>query len=60
MLMLSSGSIAAQIFVSVSGIAIMTLVAYYISWSKKQDKPLPKPPAAPTSTASQSSPAPAE
>jgi hypothetical protein len=36
----------AQIFVSVSGIAIMTLVAYYISWSKRQDKPLPKPMAA--------------
>jgi hypothetical protein len=42
-LMMSSGSLFAQIFVSVSGIAIMTLVAYYISWSKKQDKPLPKP-----------------
>jgi hypothetical protein len=26
----------------VTGIAIMTIVAYYISWSKKQDKPLPK------------------
>jgi hypothetical protein len=48
-LMLSSGSLAAQVFVSISGIAIMTLVAYYISWSKKQDKPPPKPaaPAAP-------------
>jgi hypothetical protein len=45
-LMLSSGSLLAQIFVSVSGIAIMTLVAYYISWSKKQDKPAPKPMAA--------------
>jgi hypothetical protein len=22
----------------------MTIVAYYISWSKRQDKPLPKPP----------------
>jgi hypothetical protein len=42
-LMMSSGSLFAQIFVSVSGIAIMTTVAYYISWSKKQDKPLPKP-----------------
>src|SRR6195952_4276602 len=41
-LMMSSGSLGAQIFVSVTGIAIMTLVAYYISWSKKQDKPLPK------------------
>jgi hypothetical protein len=45
-LMMSSGSLLAQIFVSVSGIAIMTLVAYYISWSKRQDKPLPKPVAA--------------
>ena len=45
-LMMSSGSLLAQIFVSVSGIAIMTLVAYYISWSKRQDKPLPKPAAA--------------
>lgn len=43
-LSLSSGSLFAQIFVSVSGIAIMTIVAYYISWSKRQDKPLPKPP----------------
>ncbi|MDO9297018.1 OpgC domain-containing protein [Bradyrhizobium sp.] len=46
-LMMSSGSLLAQIFVSVSGIAIMTLVAYYISWSKRQDKPLPKPMAPP-------------
>lgn len=38
-LMMSSGSLAAQVFVSVSGITLMTLVAYYISWSKKQDKP---------------------
>jgi hypothetical protein len=44
-LMLSSGSLLAQIFVSVTGIAIMTIVAYYISWSKRQDKP-PKPAAA--------------
>jgi hypothetical protein len=43
-LSLSSGSLFAQIFVSVAGIAIMTIVAYYISWSKRQDKPL-KPPA---------------
>ena len=48
-LMMSSGSLGAQIFVSVTGIAIMTLVAYYISWSKKQDKPLPK--AAPSAAA---------
>src|SRR5882757_1607011 len=46
-LILSSGSVLAQIVVSVSGITIMTLVAYYISWSKKQDKPPPKPAAVP-------------
>ncbi|MBR0850017.1 OpgC domain-containing protein [Bradyrhizobium diazoefficiens] len=44
-LSMSSGSLLAQIFVSIAGIAIMTTVAYYISWSKKQDKP-PKPPSA--------------
>jgi hypothetical protein len=38
-LMLSSGSVLSQVLVSVAGIAIMTLVAYYISWSKRQDKP---------------------
>jgi len=43
-LSMSSGSLFAQIFVSISGIAIMTIVAYYISWSKRQDKPI-KPPA---------------
>jgi hypothetical protein len=42
-LSLSYGSIWAQIGVSIAGIAIMTAVAYYISWSKQQDKPLPKP-----------------
>jgi hypothetical protein len=36
-LMISSGSLMSQIFVSASGIAIMTFVAYYISWSKQQD-----------------------
>jgi len=46
-LSMSSGSLLAQIFVSVAGIAIMTTVAYYISWSKKQDKPLKPPPAKP-------------
>jgi hypothetical protein len=46
-LTLSYGSLWAQIGVSVAGIAIMTAVAYYISWSKQQDKPLPKPAAAP-------------
>jgi hypothetical protein len=49
-LILSSGSVLAQIVVSVLGIAIMTAVAYYISWSKKQDKPLPKPAAAPAAS----------
>jgi hypothetical protein len=43
-LSMSSGSLFAQVFVSISGIAIMTIVAYYISWSKRQDKPV-KPPA---------------
>jgi hypothetical protein len=38
-LMLSSGSLLAQLSVSVSGIAIMTLVAYYLSWSRQQDDP---------------------
>ncbi|ABD88332.1 OpgC domain-containing protein [Rhodopseudomonas palustris] len=42
-LMMSSGSLLAQIFVSVTGLAILCLVAYYIGWSKKQDKPLPRP-----------------
>ena len=42
-LSMSSGSVFAQIFVSAAGIAIMTTVAYYISWSKQQDKPQPKP-----------------
>ncbi|KJC59915.1 membrane protein [Bradyrhizobium sp. LTSPM299] len=55
-LSMSSGSLFAQIFVSVSGIAIMTIVAYYISWSKRQDKPVKppaaaKPPAAPAKAA---------
>lgn len=38
-LTISSGSLPTQIFVSASGIAVMTLVAYYISWSKQQDDP---------------------
>ena len=38
-LLLSSGSLLAQILVSAAGITMMTLVAYYISWSKKQDRP---------------------
>jgi hypothetical protein len=44
-LMLSSGSLLAQIVISVTGIALMTLVAYYITWSKQQDKPLKAAPA---------------
>jgi len=36
-LMLSSGSVMAQLLVSASGIAVMTFVAYYITWSKQQD-----------------------
>ncbi len=44
-LIMSSGSLGAQVFVSISGITLLTLVAYYISWSKKQDKPPPRKPA---------------
>jgi hypothetical protein len=42
-LIMSSGSFLAQVIVSIAGIATMTVVAYYISWSKQQDKPRPKP-----------------
>jgi hypothetical protein len=42
-LTLSSGSLLAQIVVSLAGICIMTIVAYYISWSKRQDKPAKAP-----------------
>ncbi|MBB4378186.1 hypothetical protein SAMN05216573_108332 [Bradyrhizobium sp. Rc3b] len=52
-LSMSSGSLLAQIFVSVAGIAIMTTVAYYISWSKKQDKPLKPPPPKPATAPAQ-------
>jgi hypothetical protein len=48
-LMLSWGTIWAQLGVSTGGIAILTAVAYYGNWSKKQDKPSarsPKPPVA--------------
>ncbi|RJF69575.1 OpgC domain-containing protein [Rhodopseudomonas palustris] len=38
-LLLSSGSLLAQIIVSIAGITLMTIVAYYITWSKQQDKP---------------------
>ena len=54
MLTLSSGSVLAQIVISLAGIAIMTIVAYYISWSKRQDKPVPKPAAKPATGASAS------
>jgi hypothetical protein len=40
-LITGSGSVSEQILVSVSGVAIMTLVASYVSWSKRQDHPLP-------------------
>ena len=43
-LMLSWGTIWAQLGVSIAGIIILTIVAYYGNWSKKQDKPLPKTP----------------
>jgi hypothetical protein len=54
MLSLSSGSVLAQIVISLAGIAIMTVVAYYISWSKRQDKPVPKPAPKPAPGASAS------
>ena len=38
-LVTGSGSLPQQIMVSLSGIAIMTLVANYVSWSKRQDRP---------------------
>ncbi|WP_298255217.1 OpgC domain-containing protein [Bradyrhizobium sp.] len=36
-LVTGSGSVVQQIMVSLSGIVIMTLVASYVSWSKRQD-----------------------
>jgi hypothetical protein len=42
-LVTGSGSLAEQILVSVSGVVIMTLVASYVSWSKRQDHPLSAP-----------------
>lgn len=42
-LVTGSGSPPEQILVSFAGIAIMTLVASYASWSKRQDRPLPAP-----------------
>lgn len=43
MLTLSSGSILVQVVISVGGIALLCAVAYYRSWSKRQDKPPPRP-----------------
>lgn len=40
-LITGSGSLMAQVFVSATGIAAMTLVAYGISWSRQQDALLP-------------------
>jgi hypothetical protein len=37
-LITSPNSLALQILVSFAGIAIMTMVAYYISWSREQDR----------------------
>jgi hypothetical protein len=54
LLTLSSGSFLVQVVVSVGGIALLTLVAYYRNWSKKQDKPPPRP--KPAATAAISSP----
>jgi len=49
-LMMSYGTLWSQIWVSMTGLAIMTAVAYYGSWSKQQDKrpavPPPTPPRA--------------
>ena len=36
-LIMSPNSIAMQVLVSVAGATLMTLVAYYVSWSKQQD-----------------------
>jgi hypothetical protein len=40
-LVTGSGSLVQQILVSLSGVAIMTLVATYAAWSKRQDRALP-------------------
>jgi hypothetical protein len=36
-LVMGSGSLLEQTLVSLSGLAIMTLVASYVAWSKRQD-----------------------
>jgi hypothetical protein len=51
LLTLSSGSVIVQVLVSVGGIAILCAVAYYKTWSKKQDKPPPRPKPAPPAPA---------
>ena len=43
-----------------SRIGLMTFVAYYISWSKQQDKPRPKQPSAPAAAATRDTAAEAE
>jgi len=55
-LLLSWGSFWAQLGVSLGGIAILTAVAYYGNWSKRQDKPTAKP-MPPKGQAAQPSPA---
>ena len=45
-LTLGSGSLLKQVLVAAAGVLIMIAVAYYVSWSKQQDK-LVKSPAAP-------------
>lgn len=42
-LSVSSGSFLSQVVVSAIGIGILTVMAYYISWSKQQDKAPPRP-----------------
>jgi hypothetical protein len=37
-LMISSGSFLVQVLIAISGIGLMSAVAYYIAWSKRQDK----------------------
>ncbi len=44
-LITGSGSLLDQVLVSVGGLTILTLLAYYISWSKKQDQQSIAPPA---------------
>jgi drug/metabolite transporter (DMT)-like permease len=36
-LIMGPNSIALQVMVSTAGAALMTLIAYYISWSRRQD-----------------------